>query len=173
MTTTTKTTCHDPAHWESGSICHALAVMLQALEERTRDDRSTYWTLREGLEPEEREELQEILQAAHRGELPNDWRYETVQELLYQLLEHTDWPRDLSSGDELIDVLPEIADGLTYYATSDLFTWLAFHDGRAEFEEETELGSDHLNLADMARARMQEEIQQMGHILIQEALERL
>jgi hypothetical protein len=147
--------------------------MLQSLEQCTRDDRSTYWAIRPDIEEETREDLQDIIREVHFGELPNDWRFETVREILWQLLEHSDWPKDLSGTDELGEVIPEIADSLACDYDSDTFRWLAENPNRATFSEETELGSDDLDLGRLARRRMVEEIEGMGHALLFEINGRL
>jgi hypothetical protein len=149
MTTTTET---KPA------LTRLLEELAAGFQDGTRCDGSEFESLKDDMP--NRDRWQQVIRECHYGELPNDWRYQTVHRLADAFLE-----RDES--DDLSDVMPEIADGLTDCGHSDLFAWLAEHPSRAAWNDEGMAPEGH-DIGQMAQSRQYEEIESMGHTLLEE-----
>ena len=156
--TTTETGCRDIT--QAQTMTQALQALSSALIRKERDGGSDYYALAE--DAPSRERLQLVVMECHRGELPNDWRYETIDTIVSGLLDQ------LGTDDYRKAVLDAVGDAASCYS-GELFSWLADHAARAEFEDGgEELCSDHLDLLELAKARQQQEIILMAHVLIDE-----
>lgn len=137
----------------------------QSLNQERREDNSLYFFLKD----ESKNKYQELIRSLHMDELPNDWRYETIKNLVSSFLEY--YPEDEElTYDNLQDALREsIADNLAEYSNSCLFQWLAEMPSRASFEDIHSAIScidDSVDLGYLARLRQIEEIEIMGSNLI-------
>ena len=137
----------------------------QSLNQERREDNSFYFF----LEDESKNKYQDLVRELHMGELPNDWRYETIKNLVSSFLEYYSDDEELTY-DNLQDALREsIADNLAEYSNSCLFQWLAEMPSRASFEDIHSAIScidDSVDLGYLARLRQIEEIEIMGSNLI-------
>tara|TARA_A100001035_G_C27617703_1_gene423950 strand:+ start:200 stop:685 length:486 start_codon:yes stop_codon:yes gene_type:complete len=95
-----------------------------------RDDGSTFWCLTEQAR-QSVDDLTEWLRDLHDGELPNDWRYETIVDICDTLMDEDDLsnadPGELSIG---------IANNLTDIYNHSLFQWYADIPSRVDYIEE-------------------------------------
>ena len=137
----------------------------QSLNQERREDNSFYFFLKD----ESKNKYQELIRSLHMDELPNDWRYETIKNLVSSFLEYYSEDEELTY-DNLQDALREsIADNLADYSNSCLFQWLAEMPARASFEDIHSAIScidDSVDLGYLARLRQIEEIEIMGSNLI-------
>jgi hypothetical protein len=137
----------------------------QSLNQERREDNSLYFFLKD----ESKNKYQELIRSLHMNELPNDWRYETIKNLVSSFLEYYSDDEELTY-DNLQDALREsIADNLAEYSNSCLFQWLAEMPSRASFEDIHSAIScidDSVDLGYLARLRQIEEIEIMGSNLI-------
>ena len=137
----------------------------QSLNQERREDNSLYFFLKD----ESKNKYQDLVRELHMGELPNDWRYETIKNLVSSFLEYYSDDEELTY-DNLQDALREsIADNLAEYSNSCLFQWLAEMPSRASFEDIHSAIScidDSVDLGYLARLRQIEEIEIMGSNLI-------
>ena len=137
----------------------------QSLNQERREDNSLYFFLKD----ESKNKYQELIRSLHMDELPNDWRYETIKNLVSSFLEYYSDDEELTY-DNLQDALREsIADNLAEYSNSCLFQWLAEMPSRASFEDIHSAIScidDSVDLGYLARLRQIEEIEIMGSNLI-------
>ena len=145
------------------------AQLCDGFQDGTRCDGSAYRFLDDDMPNKDR--WQEIIRLCHRDELPDDWRYNTVSGLADALLDRVKdacLAGDETDIDTLRDDLWEISENLTSNSHSALFSWLADHPARAEFEEDgpTDLDSSHLDLGTLAGIRQREEIEAMAQILL-------
>ena len=79
------------------------------------------------LKEDQKETFQAFVKELHDGEMPNNWRYQIIFDLLHTFVhEYTDDSRDQSMIlDDLYDNLNEIADSLVDVYNSDRAKWLA------------------------------------------------
>ena len=95
-----------------------------------RTDGSTFWCLTDQAR-QTVDDLTEWLRGLHDGELPNDWRYETIVNICEALMDEDDLsnadPGELSVG---------IANNLTDIYNHSLFQWYADNPSRVEYIEE-------------------------------------
>lgn len=137
----------------------------QSLNQERREDNSLYFFLKD----ESKNKYQELIRSLHMDELPNDWRYETIKNLVSSFLEY--YPEDEElTYDNLQDALREsIADSIAEYSNSCLFKWLSEIPSRASFEDihsDIKCIDDSVDLGYLARLRQIEEIEIMGSNLI-------
>ena len=137
----------------------------QSLNQERREDNSLYFFLKD----ESKNKYQELIRSLHMDELPNDWRYETIKNLVSSFLEY--YPEDEElTYDNLQDALREsIADNLAEVSDSCLFKWLSEIPSRASFEDIHSAIScidDSVDLGYLARLRQIEEIEIMGSNLL-------
>ena len=142
--------------------CEAL---WQCLCHGTREDGSRYVTLSDGDHWSEiRDDLMELCREAHNGELPNDWRWETI----YSIVD------DLNSDGWDDDTAAELADRYVDVYTGDLLTWVAGNINRCHWESWDDEGivEPTTDLVQLLRIRQCEEIDLMVRSVI-ESLEAL
>lgn len=101
-------------------------TLRSAFEEKHREDGTTFWACVE----EVGDELQEFIRGLHDDELPNDWRYKTIVEVLDAVVEHEEYSDDWGCA------LFQIADQLTSEWTSELAAWLAENSSRASYSDD-------------------------------------
>tara|TARA_B100000212_G_scaffold217357_1_gene164569 strand:+ start:1708 stop:2202 length:495 start_codon:yes stop_codon:yes gene_type:complete len=136
-----------------------------SFEGEKRENNSFYFFLKD----ESKNKYQELVRELHMDELPNDWRYETIKNLVSSFLEYYADDEELTY-DNLQDALREsIVENLADYSTSCLFKWLAEMPSRAAFEDMSlviGVMDDSVDLAYLARLRQIEEIEIMGSNLL-------
>lgn len=148
-----------------------LQALTGALTTTHRPDRSTYTHLSEAAYWQPiRDDLQEVCRLAHRGELPNDWRWEMIESIAQRFLEYSEPEAKAWSADDFQDVVYEIAENLGDYGTSSLAAWISENPSRADFEDEPE--SSFVGIPSLMRWRQIEEIQSMAFEMLN-AFERL
>ena len=148
------------------TIADLLRDAADSFELVTRDDASTYYRIAEGKTDHERAFRlwlhDRVVYPLHKGELPNDWRYRTIRDLCVDL---SDVAQPEWDSDNFWEIIPEIIDSMVDHFHSHLFTWLADHPDRAEFEAGC-CAEGKTNLADLAQARQYEEIESMAYGLV-------
>ena len=79
------------------------------------------------LKEDQKEKYQEFVRELHDDEMPNNWRYQIIFDLLHTFVnEYTDGSReDNVITDDLHDHLNEIADGLVDVYNLDRARWLS------------------------------------------------
>lgn len=101
-----------------------------AFTQDKRDDGSTFWTYTEQAR-QSADDLATWIGELHDGELPNDWRYETIVSICEALMDEDDLsnadPGELSVG---------ISNNLTDIYNHSLFQWYADIPSRVEYIEE-------------------------------------
>ena len=137
----------------------------QSLNQERREDNSLYFFLKD----ESKNKYQELIRDLHMNEIPNDWRYETIKNLVSSFLEYYSEDEELTY-DNLQDALREsIADNLCDVSNSCLFKWLAEIPSRASFEDMSKvigIMDDSVDLGYLAMMRQREEIEIMGSNLL-------
>lgn len=158
MTSTTTTT------QQLGSIEEGLTLLAANLVKATREDGSEYRMLRQDCPMHDF--FQEVVRECHMGELPNDWRFETIYDLCHGLLDYSQPDEEAWDEEAFRYVLPEVADSLAGCSTSLLLQWLADQPSRCEFNDDCTVIGQHTDIAELARLRQAEEIETMGRELI-------
>ena len=98
-----------------------------------RDNGSTFWCLTEQAR-QSVDDLTEWLRELHDEELPNDWRYETIVNILDALMD-IDGLEDYEDHCDLVDV---IAGNECDIYTGDLLKWYGDNPSRLSYIEEAE-----------------------------------
>jgi hypothetical protein len=148
------------------SIEAGLTLLASSLVLATRTDGTEYRMLREDCPLHD--DFQDIIRAAHDGELPNDWRFAMTYDLCHALLDYSQPLTCACTADEFRDYIGEIAELQVDTSTYALLTWMAGNMNRCQFDEpeiwcETADGSD---IGDLARRRQLEEIHTMAHVIL-------
>jgi hypothetical protein len=141
----------------------ALELLAASLVLQRRADGTEYRTLAENAP--RRDELQDVVRQCHRGEVPNDWRYETLYDLCHRLLDGSQPDCETWEIDDYRDALPEASDSLTSPYSGALLQWLADCPERAKFEEEC-CNPGRTDILALAAMRQCEEIALMGEELL-------
>ena len=137
-------------------------ALWQCLGTNTREDGSKYVSLSDSnCWSDIRDDLQTICREAHNGEMPNDWRFDTIYSIVDEL-QTNGWDDDTSH---------ELADSLTDVYTSDLLTWVAGNITRATWSDD-DLATPTTDIVKLIQVRQYDEIRLMVRVIIQE-LERL
>ena len=102
-------------------------TLRSAFKEEHRDDGSSFWSCQH---VDAGTELLEFIHELHDEELPNDWRYQTIVQIIDAIIED-----DLTNCDpyELAD---GIANNITDIYNSSLFQWYADHPDRVSYVDE-------------------------------------
>ncbi len=103
-----------------------------AFTQDKRDDGSTFWCLTEQAS-QDGDDLTDWLRDLHDGELPNDWRYETIVDICNALMDEDDLsnadPGELSVG---------IANNLTDIYNHSLCQWYADNASRVAYIDDAQ-----------------------------------
>ena len=146
------------------NLRHQLTDFYNSFQEERRSDNSLYFFLKD----ESKNKYQDLVRQLHMDELPNDWRYETIKDLVSSFLEYYGDDEELTY-DNLQDALGEIVENLADYSNSCLFQWLAEIPSRASFDDilrSTDCIDDSADIGYLARLRQMEEIEIMGSNII-------
>ena len=103
------------------------ATLRSAFEHLQREDGSEFWSCTD--EAEDCEELQELIHKCHDDELPNDWRYQTIVNILDKIAEY-------GSDTEWDDAAHAITDGCVSIYNAELAAWIAENGSRLSYCDE-------------------------------------
>ena len=137
----------------------------ESLSQEKREDNSCYFFLKD----ESKNKYQELIRSLHMDEMPNDWRYETIKNLVSSFLEYFSDDEELTYDNQQDALRESIADNIADYSNSCLFKWLSEIPSRASFEDihsAIECIDDSVDLGYLARLRQIEEIEIMGSNLL-------
>lgn len=152
------------------TLANGLISVYSALTLNTRADGSNYRMISE-THPD-REAVVSIVYDLHEGELPNDWRYETIYNLANMLLEYQDGS-DVSIDwgySEFMEFVPELAADLVDVFAGDLLEWAKI-GSRIEFWDAPTRGTS--DIIELLQMRQREEIEIMGYNLLRLVEEQL
>jgi hypothetical protein len=115
-----------------------MTTMTSYFQTNTRESGDTFVTLADDVP----EWVRDAVMAAHDGEMPNDWRYQTVAAIFEAFIDTPD------------AVPSEVAESLADVYTSDRLAWLAGHLERVNYVDEAneEAGGPCLPLVDQLGA---------------------
>ena len=99
-----------------------------AFTQNKRQDDTTFWCLTEQAR-QSVDDLTEWLHGLHDDELPNDWRYETIVNILDALMEVD----DLVNYEDHCDLVSGISDNITDIYNADLLQWFADIPSRVSY----------------------------------------
>jgi hypothetical protein len=78
------------------------------------------------------DDLAEFVRELHDEELPNDWRYQIIVQILDALIEDSEYKSD----DDWLGWAFNVADQLTSVYTSELAAWFAENPSRTSYHDE-------------------------------------
>tara|TARA_R100000951_G_scaffold95873_1_gene85021 strand:- start:1494 stop:2057 length:564 start_codon:yes stop_codon:yes gene_type:complete len=107
----------------------ALCSELSSRFENKKRDNGDVFIVLEGPEDQTRESASLALRIAHSEELPNDWRYEVCSLACDAISE-------AQEGEELSEIINEVAENATTVYNSQLFSWYAENSTRLSYAEE-------------------------------------
>ena len=118
-----------------------------------------------------RQDLLQIIYAAHDDEMPNEWRYSTVSHIVESLLNYSQPDESPWHVDAYREVSWEIAESGADSYTSQNVAWLAENVGRVAFRDDditTELlpAEQVGHIGFLALLRQQEEIEGRVHSVL-------
>jgi len=148
------------------SIEAGLTLLASSLILATRTDGTEYRMLREDCPMHD--DLQEVIRAAHDGELPNDWRYGMAYDLAHALLDYSQPSPTPWTLEDFQDVVGDIVELRVDTSTHALLTWLADNVSRCYFDDvDAWVGdADGSDIADLAGRRQREAIDTMAHAIL-------
>ena len=143
-----------------------LAALSECLITETRSDNSVYITLSESSEWDEiREDLRGIIRAAHFNEMPNDWRFDTVDSIASELSEMSD--SEEWSVENFRDESHWVADSLVDVYTSSLLAWVSENITRSQWDDES-FAQPTTDIMELIKLRQFEEIESMVQAVLSE-----
>ena len=110
-----------------------------------------------------RDDLQSIVREAHFNELPNDWRYETVDSIattLSDMPDSEDW-----SVENFQEESHAVADSVTSIYTGDLLQWIGENLRRCSWDD-TDIAQPTTDIVELIKLRQYEEIESMVHAVL-------
>jgi hypothetical protein len=144
-----------------------LQALTGAMSIRHRADGSSFYVLSEAAYWQPlRQQLQDVVRAAHRDEMPNDWRWEAINDLANQLLVWSEAEPEPWDADRFRDVSFEVADNLASHSTVMLADWVSDHAARGEFDDPSLVEGLSPSIPTLLRWRQCEELQLMADVLI-------
>jgi len=146
------------------TLANGLISVYSALTLNTRADGSNFRAISE-THPDS-EAVRSIMYDLHEGELPNDWRYETIYSLANMLLEYQDGldaPSIAWGYGEFMEFVPEVAADLVDVFAGDLLEWAKI-GSRIEFWDAPTRGTS--DIVELLQMRQREEIEIMGYNLL-------
>jgi len=144
------------------TVENGLIAVYTALKLNTREDGSNYRAVSE-LHPD-REVVREIVRELHDGELPNDWRFETVYNLAASLVECSEGQSEEWGVEDYYDYILQLAHNFSDDATGSLLEWAKI-GSRIEFDDELQ-GITGMTILELLKLRQEEEIALMGYNLL-------
>ena len=134
-------------------------VFCDAMTIKTRDDGSTYYTIREGAP----DWVQDAAMAAHDGGriLPHDWVYQSLTAAAESLAE-------MEAGDDVQDTISEFADSSVDAYTGRLFAWLLEFPGAEDYADDARsegLTAEDAGIVQQLMAGQYRALEEIGHSL--------
>ena len=113
------------------------------------------------LKEDQKEKYQDFVRELHDDELPNNWRYEIITDLLQNFVNEYD-------QDDLEDVLHEITDSLVDVYNADLIKWVSDDISRGCFTigDLDCVDNPSLNTFDLIRKSQYNAIHSMGYQIL-------
>lgn len=148
------------------SVEASLQLLASSLVLATRTDGTEYRMLREDCPLHY--DLQKVVEAAHNGELPNDWRYGMTYDLCQAFLEYSQPSPTPWTLEDYLEVTGEVAELHTDHAHSLALGWLADNVSRCHFDDVEAYASDCSgdDLGQLAIRRQLEEVHTMAHAIL-------
>lgn len=112
----------------SADLINLCSELSSRFENKKRENGDLFVVL-EGPEDRIRESASSALMSAHSEELPNDWRYEVCSLACDAISE-------AQEGEELSEIIDEVAENATTVYNSQLFSWYAENSTRLSYAEE-------------------------------------
>jgi hypothetical protein len=149
------------------SIEAGLTLLASSLVLATRTNGTEYRMLREDCPMHD--DLQDIIRAAHDGELPNDWRFGIAYDLCHALLDYSQPLACAVTLDDYRDWVGDIVELKVETSTHALLVWLADNVNRCYFDEPEVWcdSADGSDIGDLAQRRQREAITTMAHVILQ------
>lgn len=149
------------------SIEAGLTLLAANLVLATRTDGTEYRMLREDCPLHD--DFQDIIRAAHDGELPNDWRFGMAYDLCHALLDYSQPLACAVTLDDYREWVGDIVELRVDTSTHALLTWLADNVSRCCFDDvDAWVGdADGSDIGDLAQRRQREAIDTMAHVILQ------
>lgn len=149
------------------SLEAGLQLLASSLVLATRTDGTEYRMLREDCPMHD--DFQDIIRAAHDGELPNDWRFGMTYDLCHALLDYSQPLACAVTLDDYREWVGDIVELRVDTSAHALLTWLADNVSRCHFDE-PEIwcdSADGSDIGDLAQRRQREVIDTMAHAILQ------
>tara|TARA_Y100000592_G_scaffold65189_1_gene101424 strand:+ start:93 stop:551 length:459 start_codon:yes stop_codon:yes gene_type:complete len=121
------------------------------------------------LKEDQKETYQDFVRELHDGEMPNNWRYQIIFDLLHNFVhEYTDESRENDViTDDLHDHLNEIADGLVDVYNTDRAKWLADDVSRGCIDlKNLDMDEPNMTIFDLIGKAQYEAIYSMGNQIL-------
>tara|TARA_Y100001938_G_scaffold32813_1_gene44913 strand:- start:25 stop:483 length:459 start_codon:yes stop_codon:yes gene_type:complete len=121
------------------------------------------------LKEDQKETYQDFVRELHDGEMPNNWRYQIIFDLLHNFVhEYTDESRENDViTDDLHDHLNEIADGLVDVYNTDRAKWLADDVSRGCIDlKNLDMDEPNMTIFDLIGKAQYEAIYSMGYQIL-------
>ena len=143
-----------------------LAALSECLTVEFRTDGTHYSALSSEAKWDEiRDDLQSIVREAHFGEMPNDWRYETVDSIATTLAEMPDcedW-----SVENFQEESYAVAESLVDIYTGHLLHWIGGNLRRCTWDDEG-IAQPTTDIVELIKLRQFEEIESMVQAVLSE-----
>jgi len=140
----------------------SISIFYYSLEIKDRKDKSSYVALRDNMF---KNKLQSLVMDCHNGEMPNDWRYEMVDDIVthlyYEIVEHN----NIDSVDDARDAISDQVDSSTDIYNTELLKWLQ-GDLRREAFNDDGLKPENGDIYNIIQARQYEEIDFIAHTIL-------
>ena len=121
------------------------------------------------LKEDQKETYQDFVRELHDGEMPNNWRYQIIFDLLHNFVhEYTDESRENDViTDDLHDHLNEIADGLVDVYNTDRAKWLADDVSRGCIDlKNLDMDEPNMTIFDLIGKAQYQAIYSMGYQIL-------
>ena len=140
----------------------SISIFYYSLEFKERSDKSDYVALRDNMF---RDKLQSLVMDCHNDEMPNDWRYSIIDDIVthlyYEIVEYN----NIDSVDDARDSIGDQVDSSTDIYNTDLLKWLQ-GDLRREAFDDDGLKPDSSDIYNIIQARQYEEIDFIAHTIL-------
>ena len=140
----------------------SISIFYYSLEFKERSDKSDYVALRENMF---RKKLYPLVIDCHNDEMPNDWRWSMVDDIVthlyYEIVEHN----NIDSVDDARDSISDQVDSSTDIYNTDLLKWLQGDLRRESFMDDG-LKPNSPDIYNIIQARQSEEIDFIAHTIL-------
>jgi len=162
MTTTTKADPTTLIEWiEALQGCLTITHRANGTKYTHLSD-ADYWS-------DVRDDLQAVIFAAHDDEMPNDWRFSTVDHIVNSLADYGQPQESAWDVEAYREVSWEIAETGADSYTSQNLSWVADNVNRVAFRDDglvSELMDSSAHIGNLCLLRQQEEIEWMVQIVL-------